>query len=144
MGERPKLCTFSAVQKQRIINFALKSSLRTKTQETNFILLSRWYLTPSGLHRCFPSASNHCCRRGEEEGSLLHIFWSCPMLKNFWGEVRHIMQEFTEYNIPDDAAFFLLHHSKIPTKTYKKSLIRHLLNAEKVCIPLYWKQQSPP
>ena len=26
----------------------------------------------------------------------------------------------------------------------KKSLLRHLLNAAKACIPLYWKQQCPP
>lgn len=142
--EKDLNCMFSAVQKQCIITLALKTSLCIKTQETNFKLLPRWYLTPSRLHKCFPSASNHCWRCGEEEGTLLHIFWSCPRLKDFWGEVRRITQEFTECNIPEDAALFLLHHSKIPTKTYKKSLIRNLLNAAKACIPLYWKQQSPP
>lgn len=75
--------TFSTAQKQRIIHFALKSSLCTKTQEMNFKLLTRWYLTPSRLHKCFPSSSDRCWRCGEEEGSLLHISWSCPRLQNF-------------------------------------------------------------
>lgn len=47
-------------------------------------------------------------------------------------------QKFTEYKIPNDPA------SNIPPKTYKKSIIRHLLNAAKSCIPLLWKQQYPP
>lgn len=29
-------------------------------------------------------------------------------------------------------------------KDIKNSLIRHLLNAAKACIPLHWKQQCPP
>lgn len=113
-------------------------------QEMNFKLLTRFYLTPSRLHKCFPSSSDHFWHCREEDGSLLHIFWSCPRLQSFWGDICRIIQEFTEYVIPEDAAFFLLHHSKISAKAYKKSLVRHLLNVAKACIPLFWKQQSPP
>lgn len=119
MGERSKLYILYDT-KQRIINFAIKSSLCTKSQETNFKILTRWYLTPTRLHKCFPNTLDRCWRCREEEGSLLHIFWSCPRLENFWGEVRRITQKFTEYNIPEDAAFFLLHHSKILAKICKK------------------------
>lgn len=72
--ERDLNCTFSAAQKQRIISLALKSSTCTKIQETNFKLLSCWYLTPSRLQKCFPSASSRCWRCAEEEGTLIHIF----------------------------------------------------------------------
>lgn len=34
--------------------------------------------------------------------------------------------------------------SHISEKTYKKSIIRHLLDAAKACIPLTWKTLTPP
>lgn len=110
---------FSETQKQTIIRCAFKSSCCTKIQETNYKILSRWYLTPSRLHKFFPATSDRCWRCGEGEGSLLHILWSCPGLQNFWREVRRIAQKFTEYVIPDDASFFLLHLSNIPFKNTK-------------------------
>lgn len=67
-----------------------------------------------------------------------------PKLEKLLGEVRRITQTFTEYKIQDDTAFFLLLLSTILTKSYKKSLVCHLLNAAKACIPLFWKQQAPP
>lgn len=62
---------------------------------------------------------------------------------NYWGMVRCITQNFTEYQIPYDTVLFLLHLSKIQTKRYKKSLVQHLLNAAKTRIPLFGKQQCP-
>lgn len=113
---------FWVTQKHHTVRFAIKSSLCTKIQETNFKILSRWYLTPTGPHKCFPTTSDRCWRCRWDEGSLLHIFWSCPRLGNFWGNVSRITQKFIDYKIPDDAAFFLLHLSKIPAKTYKKKI----------------------
>lgn len=50
-----------------------------------------------------------------------------------------------EYKMPDDPGFFSLHVSTIPTKKIiKKSIVSHLLNAVKSCIPLHWKRQLPP
>lgn len=80
--EKDLHCTFSPTQRQQIISLSLKSSLCTKLQETNFKLLTRWYLTPSRLKKCFPSTSGQCWRCMEGEGTLIHIFWSCPKLKD--------------------------------------------------------------
>lgn len=127
-----------------MISLSLKSSICTNVQETNYKILTRWYLTPSQLHIIFPDTSKYCWRCHQEEGTLLHMFWSCPMLTTFWTAVRAISQKFTDFQIPNDPAFFLLHISSIPIKTYKKSLLRHLTNAAKSCFPMMWKQQSPP
>lgn len=137
-------CTFTAVQKQNMIVLSLKSSICTKIQETNFKILTRWYLTPSRLHMMFTDSSDQCWRCQREVGTMLHMFWSCPRLTNFWSAVRSISQKFTDFQIPNDPAFFLLHVSSIPLKSYKKSILRHLTNAAKSCIPMLWKQQSPP
>lgn len=52
--ERDLNRTFTSAQIQRIIMFALKSSICTKVQKTNYKLLTRWYLTPHTLHICYP------------------------------------------------------------------------------------------
>lgn len=135
--------SFTTIQKQNMVALSLKSSICTTIQETNYKILTRWYLTPSRLHIMFPGTSKHCWRCQKDEGTLLHIFWSCTKLKNFWTMVRSISQKFMDYQIPNDPAFFLLHVSSITPKKYKKSILRHLTTA-KSCIPVLWKQQSPP
>lgn len=115
--EKDLHCTFFSTQRQRIISLSLKSSLCTKLQETNFKILTRWYLTPSRLKKCFPSTSGQCWRCMEGEGTLIHIFWSCSKLREFWDEVRRITQKFTDYALQDDPAFWLLHLSSIPIKS---------------------------
>ena len=58
-------------------------------------------------------------------------------------EVRRITQKFTDHVVPDDPAFFLMHAMDTPSQTYKTSVVRHLLDEAKACIPLYWKSQHP-
>lgn len=128
--------TFMSAQVQRIIMSTLKFSICTKIQETNYKPLTRWYLTPHALHTRYPEASKICWRCQKNRGTILHVFWSCPKLTFFWTKIRETIQKFTEYNIPNDPAFFLLHVSTMSAKLYKKSIVRHLLNAAKACIPL--------
>lgn len=117
----------------------------TKIQETNYKLVTRWYHTPHALHICYPDTSELCWRWRGDRGMLLHVFWSFPRLSPFWSTIRTTIQQFTEYTILNDPAFFfLLHVSDIPANLYKQSIVRHLLNAAKACIPLCWKQQTPP
>lgn len=108
-------------------------------QETNYKLVTRWYNTPVKLQKFFPSCSGRFWRCQGDRGTILHIFWTCPRLEEFWKTIQHTVQKFTERPILADPAFFLLHASNMSGKAYKKSLIRHLLDAAKACIPLLWK-----
>lgn len=58
-----------------ITHLALKSSICTRIEESNYKLLTRQYLTPSALCKYFTEASDLCWRCPEEHGTLLHIFW---------------------------------------------------------------------
>lgn len=69
--------TFTMEQKPNIIWFALKSSIYTRVQEDNFKFLTRWYGTPSILHKYLLATTDRCWRCPEERGTLLYIFWSC-------------------------------------------------------------------
>lgn len=112
-----------------------------KTQKTNYKIVTRWYNTPTKLQKNFPSTSDRCWRCQGDRGTIL---WTCPSLEHFWKTIQHIIQKFTKRPILTDPAFFLLHASNISRKTYKKSLIRHLLDAAKSCIPLCWKSTQSP
>lgn len=137
-------CSFNLTQRQRILRFTHKSSICAKTQETNYKILSRWYRTPTLLHKISPTISEECWRCQRDKGTLLHIFWSCPKLSRFWKVVHETIQLFTDRIIPKDPALFLLHATDIPDKVYKRSVIRHLLDAARACIPLCWKLTTPP
>lgn len=108
--------------------------------EANFKIFSQWYRTLVLLHRYFPNTSDRCWCCREEHETLLHIFWSCSRIEGYWREVWRIIKKFSDCEIPEDPTFFLLHNSKIPVKTFKNSILCHLLNAAKSSIPLTWRQ----
>lgn len=101
--------TFTSVQCRCIIHLPLKSSICTQVEESNFKILMEWYRTLTVLHKYYPSISNCCLSCQEEQGTLLHIFLSCPKLEHFWKEVHRIMQTFTNYILPEHPPFFLLY-----------------------------------
>lgn len=69
------------VQWRKACIFAHKCSLSTSTQETAYKLLTQWYATPVKLHSWFPDYSDTCWRCHKERGTLLHIWWQCPVWK---------------------------------------------------------------
>lgn len=131
-------------QWQTACSLAHKCSISTKLQETAYKLLTHWYITPYKLNKWSPEASDRCWRCEKEPGTLIHIWWQCPALENFWTEVRDIIRQITETQINLDAACCLLHISNFPYKRYKKSLTIHLLNAAKALIPTRWKNTQAP
>lgn len=121
-----------------------KCSLSTRMQETSFKLLSQWYATPAKLNKLYPQTSDLCWRCQKEKGTLLHIWWQCPIIASFWSEVSRIICLITETTLSLDVACCLLHVTKFSFKKYKNSLSRHLLNAAKSLIPLHWKSTNIP
>lgn len=117
--ERNLNSTFTPVQLKNTIYLSLSSLICTQIQEFNYKLLMQWFYTSTRLHKFSIEASDRCWWCGEELGSLLHIFWSCSKIRQFWLEFQKIAQKFTEFVIPDDPAFFLLHCSQIPVQIYK-------------------------
>lgn len=113
-------------------------------QKTGFKVLAQWYYTPERIHKVFPQSSDLCWRCGGEPGFLLHIFWSCRLLVPCWNEVHHIVQRFTDRELPLTPVFFLLHHHEILSKIYRRSILPLLLTAAKSYIPLFWKQTQLP
>lgn len=109
--------------------------------------VTRCYCTPSVLQKCFPEATGHYWRCQEEWGMLLHTYRSCLKSELSWKGVRRIIHKITNYPVPADSAFFLLHLLDIPTKTccmHKKSILYHVFNPARSCISLRWKDPLHP
>lgn len=121
-----------------------RSSVSGKIQEGGYKLVTRWYRTPQRLHRIFPSVSDRCWRCEREEGSLYHIFWTCPLIRPFWRKVWEIAQHLWGNNLELEPLLFLFHYSSIPRARYGRSVLVHLINAARVCIPTQWRERSPP
>lgn len=70
--------TLTAKQWTTVFHIAHKGSVNVSTQENNYKLISRWYCTPSLLHKAKITTDNLCWRCQKQEGDLFHIWWTCP------------------------------------------------------------------
>lgn len=118
--------------------YAHKGSLVVATQECDFKIITRWYRTPTLLHTFSPHISDKCWRCKHEEGSMLHIWWTCPLIQNFWKIVHKTITSITSENLRFNPAQYLLHYSSIPKKQYLKSLSMFMINAARHYIPCHW------
>lgn len=136
--------TFSTEEWESINNLIHSASRNVMTQENGFKIRSRWYRTPVVLHKIFPQTSDRCWRCDQNTGSLLHIWWSCPILSEYWKGVHNITTKVTGHALEFDPACLLLHHTQGSPDAYRKSTAIHMINAAKLCIPQRWKNTSPP
>lgn len=117
-----------------------KSPCNVATQEKNYKLRSRWYRTPSKIHKFFPHVSDRCWRCGSARGSLLHIWWECPPITDFWKKVHTILKTVTTCNLTFTPACLLLHHIQEEMSLYRKSAAVHMVNVAKRLIPMHWRK----
>lgn len=142
--ERDLGVLFSKAQENKILLFTHKASMASRYQEGGYKILTRWYRTPTVLNRIFPQVSSLCWRCQGAEGTMVHIFWECPGLKEFWKMASETINEISGVSLGENPAAFLLYDVPVPTEKYKNSLLRHLLTAAKACIPALWKSTSSP
>lgn len=96
------------------------------------------------IHIFHPTVSPMCWRCNPSLGSLLHVWLNCIHIKPFWEKVHNTISKIITYTLDFTPAHYLLHHTSLPQSTYRRSLMLHLINAAKQCIPLYWRNTNPP
>ena len=121
---------------EKVWTHILKGSVNVSTQEDRFKLYSRWYRTPDKIHKIFPAVPSTCWRCNSDTGSLLHIWWTCPLIQPYWREVHRLISQITTFSSDFTPAQYLLHHTSLPKSTYHKSLLLHLINAITQCLPI--------
>ena len=58
-----------------------------QTQFTNYKILHRFYWTPSRMATLKLRNDALCWRCHKETGTLVHMFYGCDMVRNFWDEI---------------------------------------------------------
>ncbi|OCT80928.1 hypothetical protein XELAEV_18027740mg [Xenopus laevis] len=105
-----------------------KTSICATIKENLYKVIMVMYHTPKLLHKLFPdTAASVCCE--EQEGSLLHIFWSCQKLKRFWEMVRGLVERVTMLTLGLNPLIFVL-ANKIPNlKNPAQKMVNSILTA---------------
>lgn len=51
------------------------------------------------LSRIYQNADPSCDKRGSEEASLIHMFWTCPSLEGFWRDIFQTLSLILGYHM---------------------------------------------
>lgn len=77
-------------------------------------------------------------------GTLLHIFWSCLHLDEFWAKVKKILQKMSDCPVLHDPAFCLLYLSSSSGKSFQRSVLRHLFKHDQILYPPSMETDKAP
>ncbi|XP_073687781.1 interferon-induced very large GTPase 1-like [Garra rufa] len=103
-------------------------------------------MTPHRLHKISSKYSEYCPRCKTETGSLLHMFWTCGCLEQYWGSILDIITGILGVEIPANPRLTILGDlSVLPNNTKDKTrFVRLALIAANKCIAINWKSEEPP
>ena len=68
-------------------------SINSRHQLIQFKVFHRLHYSCTKLHSFYPSVSPLCPKCKSAEGSLGHLFWSCPKLTNFWSNIFKLFSD---------------------------------------------------
>lgn len=142
--ERELNKVLSDEQIKKMIQSTYSTSISSYSQEMAYKFLTRWYRTPARLNRIYPTADARCWRGCEQRGTFLHLWWECPRIKEFWDAVAPWIKRLAPRSIECTPLDFLFYGTTGTIKAYRRSITPHLLNAAKVLIPRFWKQNTCP
>lgn len=134
---------FSIAQWSKALYYAYHASACANHREQYQKLLTRWYFNPLRLAKAYDSASPLCWRSCGSVGSLLHIFWSCPVLQPFWAAVLALITSLTGRRCPE-APWLALLLVSIDDFSPHRLLISNILHAARLVIARQWKETAPP
>lgn len=119
----------------KILDLAHASAVDSRTAEMNYKCLVRWYSTPEIISKFKNSTSAECWRGCKEVGSMTHLWWDCPKIRDYWKKILQLIKEITKKEVEEDPWVVLFHGGAGAIKQYKRTLTPHLLNAVKRLIP---------
>ena len=87
-----------------------------------------------------------CDRCGTAEGSLSHLFWQCPIITTFWGDIFNWFSRQMEIVIQPDCclAIFGCSDETRALPSHQKQMLRAGMVAAKKCILVNWKSPTSP
>lgn len=59
-------------------------SINSRHRLIQFKVIHRFYYSKDKLHKFYPSVSLKCDKCKVSDGTMLHLFWDCPLIYQFW------------------------------------------------------------
>ena len=116
-----------------------------KIKEANFKFIHKYYLTPIKMHKISKDISSKCPRCKKMEGTFMHMFWECDLLKSYWNSIHSLAQLVLNIKFELNMSLYLLNDTYDLQLDNKKCRILVLVTYfAKKCILLFWKNDSPP
>ena len=121
-------------------------SVNVRHQSIQFKVMHRLYYSKSKLHRIYPATSPLCDRCKSAEGSLAHLFWTCPNRYNFWNEKFKWFSDMygSEFRPDPNIALFGYSLSLRKQGHSVQSTFMYGVIIAKRCILRLWKSETVP
>lgn len=121
-------------------------SVNVRHQLIQFKVLHRLHYSKTKLHRIYPSISPLCDRCKSAEGSLAHLFWTCPSLYNFWSEIFKWFSDIYNCEFKPDPNIALFGYSRsLLTQSFsvQNTFMYGVIIAKRLILRL-WKSETAP
>lgn len=115
------------------LQFSQKANLNEQYLQQR-LLLRRWYLVTTRLARMYQTASTECFRDCKLHGTMLHIWWECPKIRNFWNKLFSMLYKLTGSPIKQRPHLAQLHDFPSGLPRPMKCLVYFVLLAAKITI----------
>lgn len=123
--------------------YILDISANIAIRESFYKVKYRWYLTSRRIHRIFPDSDSKCWRCKSDIGNMIHIWWSCPLLKQYWQKIHYKISHVLKMALWFTPQCCLL-HLHLSLNKADTVLLNNLLAAEKMLIARNWKMDEIP
>lgn len=110
--------------------------------ETNYKVLTRWYLVPARSSKFSSQYTSHCFRGCPFLGTQVHIWWECKIVRFFWSEVFKILSNIFKITLPPNPTTALLNSKQHALSHRQFKLMLFVTTAVKQTIANAWKSDS--
>lgn len=127
-----------------ICRFTSKCTNSHMWREFGWKCLMRFFITPK--QRAYTTGKNTKCWRlcGSQEPNHWHIFWECPVIKQFWVEVHGVIENILNITLPFQFIVIYFGSSDIQICKSDKYLLDILIIAAKKAITRHWLLPESP
>lgn len=121
---------------------SFKGILNISLIEANLKVITRWYMVSSKIAQIYPSSSPICFQGCKLIGNMVHVWWKCPRIRNFWNKIFTMIRKVTGYPIQQSPHLALLNFLDISALKNTQCLIFFILTGAKLTIAKAWKAPS--
>uniref|UniRef100_A0A670IVT3 Reverse transcriptase domain-containing protein n=1 Tax=Podarcis muralis TaxID=64176 RepID=A0A670IVT3_PODMU len=107
-------------------------------------MMYRWYITPTKLAKMYKTGDKICWRCKKKEGDFFHMWWSCDVVKKFWGSVYDELKKMLKYTFPKKPEAFLLGMVGSEISKEDQTLFQYATVAARLLLAQKWKNPSIP